>query len=265
MNKKVMRFISLTLAILMIFSLCACGETEEEEEEIKYASEVPAGKAEILDRFNSVLATAKESKPAVKFSLNDREAKDCECENEYIKASFKTVASKIVADNFSKETKYGEAATDVLPIRGSEQAGSLALTDITSAYIVDNEADKNYKIVIKINPETNPEQDGSVYGKLYNIEKDEDVLKNFDSVKDFMTVESYSATYGTGTITAEIDKATDHLVKLWLSRDVNVETEVTGQGTLASVGTVPLKFLYKSTAYNELDWDNPATEDIIEA
>ena len=80
-----------------------------------------------------------------------------------------------------------------------------------------------------------------------------------------MTAESYTATYGIGTITAEINKTTDHLVKLWLSRDVNVETEVTGQGTLESVGTVPLKFLYKSTSYNELDWDNPATEDIIEA
>ncbi len=265
MNKKIIRFISLTLAVLMIFSLCACGETEEEEETINYASEVPVGKAEILDRFNSVMATAKAGVPAVKYELNDREAKDCECENEYIKAAFKTLAGKIVGDNFKKETKYGEATTDVLPIRGSDKAGNLLFTDIKSAYITDNDADKTYKIVIKINPETNPEQDNSVYGKMYNIEKDEDILANFDVVKDVMTVESYEASYGTGTITAEIDKATDHLVKLWLSREVIVETEVTGQGTLESVGTVPLKFLYKSTSYNELDWDNPATEDIIEA
>ncbi len=262
MNKKIMRFISLTLAVLMIFSLCACGETAEEEEEvIKYASESPVGKAQIVERFNEVMATAKNSKAAIKYNL-DQDAGDCDCENEYIDAAFKTLADKITDPNFEITTKYGEATTDVFPLMGSDEAGSLSWTDVKSAVITDNESDKTYKIVLKINPETNPEQESSIYGKLYKIEKDADILKNFDVVKDIMTVEEYNATYGTGTITVEIDKATDHILKLWLNRNVAVETEVTGQGTLASVGTVPLKFNYNSTAYYELDWDNPETEEI---
>ncbi len=263
MNKKIMRFISLTLAILMIFSLCACGENaaEEEEETINYASEVPVGKAEVVARFNEVMAAAKNGDAAVKYSL-DQGAGGCDCENQYIKAAFKTLADKITDESFAMEAKYGEAKTDIFPVMGTETAGALDLTDVKSAYITDNEKDKIYKIVIKINPETNPEQESSIYGKLYKIEKDEDVLKNFDIVKELMTAESYSATYGTGTITLEVDKATDHILKLWLSRDVAVETEVTGQGTLESIGTVPLKFNYSSTAYYELDWDNPETEEI---
>lgn len=263
MNKKIMRFVSLTLAVLMVFSLCACDNatTQEEEETIKYASEVPSGKAEVLDRFNAVMKTAKESKAAISYSL-DQGAGSCECENEYIKGAFKTIANKVTDTDFGMSTAYGEPTTDIFPLMGSEEAGSLSLTDVRSAVITDNEADKTYTIIIKINPETNPEQGDSIYGKLYKIEKDADILKNFDIVKDFMTVESYDATYGTGTIRAIVDKETDHLTKLELSRDVRVETEVTGQGTLASVGTVPMSFNYNSTAHYSLDWDNPETEDI---
>ncbi len=263
-NKKIMRFISLTLAVIMIFSLCACGETAEEEETISYAEEAPAGKAEILERFNKIMAEAKAGEAAVKYTL-DQEADDCECENEYIDAAFKTLADKITDPNFEQSVEYGASKKDLFPVMGSDSAAELLLTDIQSAIITDNEGDKTYKIIIKLNPEVNPEQDGSIYGKVFEIKKDEDILKNFDIVKNLMTVDSYSASYGVGTIKVEVDKATDHIIKLNLSREVTVETEVTGHDTLAGITAEPLKFLYKSTANYELDWDDPATEDIIEA
>lgn len=263
MNKKLLRFFSLTLAVLMIFSLCSCAGNveEEEEEEIKYASEVPAGKAEVLARFNEVMKTAKEGKPAISHSLGQG-AGGCECENATIKGGFKTIANKITNNDFAMSTEYGQPTTDVFPLMGTDEAAVLTLTDIRSAIITDNEGDTTYTIIIKINPETNPEQENSIYGKLYKIEKDEDILKHFDVVKDFMTADSYSATYGTGTIRAIVDKATDHIIKLELSRDVRVETEVTGHGTLESVGTVPMSFDYNSTAHYDLNWDNPETEEV---
>ena len=51
-----------------------------------------------------------------------------------------------------------------------------------------------------------------------------------------------------------VDKATDHVTKVELSRTAAIETEITGQGTLASVGTLPLKFKYYSTANYEIVW-----------
>lgn len=246
----------------MIFSLCSCsGNVQEEEEKIVYASEIPSGKAEIVDRFNKIMAVAKSSSAAISYSL-DQGAGGCECENEYVKAAFKTLADKMTNQDFGMSTAYGESTKDIFPVMGSEDAGALDFTDVRSAAITDNEGDKTYTIIIKINPETNPEQEGSIYGKLYKISKDEDILKNFDGFKDFATVESYSATYGVGTIRVTVDKATDHITKLELSRDVKVTTEVTGQGTLASVGTVAMTFDYHSTAHYSLDWDNPETEDI---
>ena len=92
--------------------------------------------------------------------------------------------------------------------------------------------------------------------------KDADILAEMGKFSSILTAESYDAQYGVGTVKAEIDKTSDHLVKLELSRDVDVATEVTGQGNFASVGTVPHTFKYSSTAKYELDWNNPATDAI---
>lgn len=261
MNKKLIRLLSIALAIVMLFSLCSCDTYEEEDDEIKYASEVPVGKEAIIARFNDVIAAAKNDKPAISYSLKQG-AGGCDCENQYIKASFKTVANMITKESFGNGTEYGADTTDVFPLMGSANPASLSVADVRSAVITDNANDSTYTILIKINPEKNPEQNKGVYGKLYQIQKNEDILKNFDVVKDIMTVGDYSAEYGIGTVKAVINKTTDHLVKLELSRDVRVETEITGQGTLESVGTVPLAFNYNSTANYDLDWDNPATDDI---
>lgn len=261
MNKKLLRILSVVLAAVMLFSLCSCNTYEEEEEQIKYASAVPSGKIAIVERLNSVLASAKSGKPAVKYSLDQGTGK-CECENKYVKGSFKTVANLITDEDFGMETKYGEDATEILPLMGSAQAGSIDASDVRSAVITDNKTDKTYTIVITINPEENPEQENSIYGKLFKIEKDADILANFENIKHLMTADSYSANYKIGSIKAVVDKSTDHLIKLELHRDIRVETQVTGQGTLAEVGTVPLSFDYNSTAKYELDWDNPETSEI---
>ena len=261
MNKKLIRLLSLSMAVIMLFSLCSCNSYDDEEKEIKYASAVPQTKGEILVRFNEVMASAKNGNPAISFSL-DQGAGGADCENKYVKAAFKTVSKDITKESFGEKTEYGASSKDIFPQMGKTDAAALELNDIRSAVITDNETDDTYTILIKIYPETNPDQDNSVYGKIFKIEKDADILKNFDIVKHLMTADSYSATYGTGTIKAIIDKTSDHLVKLELHRDVRIETAVTGQGTLASVGTVPLAFDYNSTEKFDLDWDNPETDSI---
>lgn len=261
MNKKLIRILSIALAAIMLFSLCSCDTYVEEDDEIKYASEVPADKTAIVARFNDVVASAKNEKPAVSYSLGQG-ASGCECENEYIKAAFKTVSKLITKENFKMSTQYGEDTTDILPVMGKEIPGMVDIADVLTAYITDNKTDSSYTITIKIKPEDNPEQDTSVYGRLFKIESNENILANFENVKHLMTAETYNASYKSGTIKAVVNKTTDHLIKLELYRDVRIETEVTGQGTLADVGTVPLAFNYNSTAKYDLDWDNPGTDGI---
>ena len=91
-----------------------------------------------------------------------------------------------------------------------------------------------YIIVIKIYPEKGPNQKDSIYGKLYNIMDDKEILSHFDVIK---------------------------LTELSLSRNVVVSTELTGVGTLADLGTVPLEFNYEATENYSVDWFDPATKD----
>lgn len=273
MNKKLIRLLSLALAAVMVFSLCACnGGTAEEETTttIPYSDQAikdgDVAKAELVAKFNKLMADTKASTEfeGINYWL-DQSAGDCECENEYVKASFKTLADKITNNDFGLSTTDEEnpaSVKDIFPVMGSDKAGALDLADVRSAVITDNEEDTHYTIVLKINPETNPEQENSIYGKLYKISKDDEILAEFAKYKDFVTVEKYDATYEIGTIKVVVDKATDHVTKLELGRTAAIETEITGQGTLASVGTVPLKFKYYSTANYEITW--PAAEEAAE-
>lgn len=249
----------------MILSLCACGE---EEETYDYKSPVPTTTEEILNRFNSAMADAKKGNPGISYSIKQKasmsgEQKD-KCENEYVKAAFKTVSSAITKESFSKETQYGESTKDIFPIVGSDAATSLTMSDIRSAYVTENKDDgtgATYIIVIKIYPEKNPNQNDSIYGKIYNIMDDKEILSHFDVVNSVVTVDSYSTEYGIGTIRAVLKKDSDQITELQLFRNVIVSTSLTGVGTLSDLGTVPFEFTYESTENYSIDWFNPATKD----
>lgn len=265
MKKNIVRFSSLLIAVLMILSLCACGE---EEETYDYKSPVPTTTEEILNRFNSAMADAKKGNPGISYSIKQKasmsgEQKD-KCENEYVKAAFKTVSSAITKESFSKETQYGESTKDIFPIVGSDAATSLTMSDIRSAYVTENKDDgtgATYIIVIKIYPEKNPNQNDSIYGKIYNIMDDKEILSHFDVVNSVVTVDSYSTEYRIGTIRAVLKKDSDQITELQLSRNVIVSTSLTGVGTLSDLGTVPFEFTYESTENYSIDWFNPATKD----
>ena len=258
MNRKLIRILALVLVAVSLFSLCSCSLDAEEEEKIKYARDIPHTKNEILARLNLVISDVKTQKPAVSYSL-DQDAGGADCENKYVDAAFNTVADELTQESFDASSEYGQSAKDVFPLMGSENAAKLEPTDIRSAFITDNLHDRYYTIYITIYPEFNPTQDNGVFGKIFNITDDSEIINNFKSVSQFMTFDSYNANYHIGTIKATIDKETDHLTKLELHRDVDVETVITGQGTLATVGTVPLTFNYNSTANYSINWDDPST------
>ncbi len=265
MNKKIVRFSSLLIALLMVLSLCACGE---EEETYDYKSPVPTTTQEILTRFNEAVAGAKKGNPGISYSIKqgasmNGEQKD-KCENEYVKAAFKTVSKAITKEKFSNETAYGESTKDIFPTFGEDTSPVLTNADIRSAYVMENKDDgtgATYIIVIKIYPETNPNQKDSIYGKLYNIMDDKEILSHFDVVNSVVTVNSYSAQYGEGMIKAILKKDSNQLTELSLTRDVVVTTELTGVGTLSDLGTVPLEFNYNATENYSIDWFDPATKD----
>lgn len=250
MNKKVKRIISLLLVAVMALSFCACGEIEEEV--VQRASAIPQTKAEIFDYFCAALDGVIEGKPAVSYGLsNDTGSPDCE--NGNIKAAFSTIAGLMTVGD-GDEVAYGEDCSAIFP------DNKLELNDIKSANIIDIDdvTSRSYTIVLTIWDENNPNQDDSVFGKIYKISKDEDILAEMKKAADYFTVDSYDAQYQIGTIRAVVSKETDRLEELHLERTVEVSTEITGVNTLAEVGTLPLKFNYYSTESYSMNWDEPA-------
>lgn len=255
MKKKIFRVISLVLAAVMTLSLCSCMNNMEDEV-IKRASAVPQTKQEIFDYFCKAIDNVKTAKPAISYKLSEK-AKSPDCENSNIEAAFATIA-KLMTNGKKDGVEYGEDNSALMPSKMFD------FKDIKSANIIDVDdiTSRSYTIVMTIWEEDNPVQDDSVFGKVYKIAPKEQILEEMKKASAYFTVEDYDSQYNTGTIRATISKETDKISELSLDRNVTVSTEITGQGTLADVGTVPLSFRYESTESYSFDWDNPNTAEV---
>ena len=249
MNKKIKKLVSFLLVAVMALSLCACGEIEEEV--VQRASAIPQTKAEIFDYFCAALDKVVAEKPAVSYGLSNS-ARGADCENSNIEAAFPTIA-KLMTVGDGAEVEYGADNTGVFP------TNKLELNDIKSANIIDidDTTSRAYTIVLNIWDDSNPNQDDSVFGKIYKISKDEDILAEMKKASAYFTVDSYDAQYRIGTIRAVVSKETDRIESLELERTVDITTEITGVNTFAEVGTVPLSFEYSSTESYSMNWDAP--------
>lgn len=256
MKKNLFRAICLVLVAITMFSLCSCGDFEEEE--VKYASAVPQSKEEIFNYFCAALQKVQATNPAISYDVSCK-AKSPECENSNIKAAFPTIAG-LMTNGTKAETKYGEDCAAVF------KGTTLQLLDIKSANIVDinNTTSKSYTIVLKIWEEANPTQDNSIFGRIYKLTDKKEILKEFEKASAYITADDFDTQYSVGTITAVISKDTDQITELHLDRAVQVSTEITGQNTLASIGTVPLSFRYESTENYSFNWEDPNAEPAAE-
>lgn len=254
MNKTIKKVVSFVLIAIMAVSFCSCAAIEEEV--VKRASAVPQTKEEIFDYFCKSLDMVLEQKPAVSYGLSN-DAGSADCENSSIEAAFPTIA-KLMTVGDGAETAYGEDCSAIFP------DNKLTLSDIKSANIVDidDTTSRSYTIILTIWDDSNPNQDDSVFGKIYKISKDEDILNEMKKASAYFTAESYDAQYQVGKIVAVVSKETDKLQELHLERSVEVSTEITGQNAFAEVGTVPLSFNYSSTENYSINWDNPETSEI---
>lgn len=254
MNKKIIRALALVLIAVMTFSLCSCGSYEEEV--VKRASAIPQTKAEIFDYFCKAMKMVEEKNPAISYKFSQK-ARSAESENSSIKAAFPTIL-KLMTGDIKDSTEYGEDCSVLFP------QNKLELKNIKSANIVDIDdvTSRSYTIELTIWEESNPTQDDSIFGKIYTLTPKDEILKELKKASDYITVDDYDAQYQVGKIIAVISKETDRLSELKLEREIRVETEVTGQNTLAEMGTVPLAFTYSSTANYSVNWDDPNTAEV---
>lgn len=288
MKKKILALVSLALVFSFLFAFAGCSGTGTEDETtttttIKVKTPLPtdittsvdeesntitdttyspealaANTVTIFDYFNLHINEVKGAKAAVTMSqdksigkVSDEEGNSLPLsENEYIAAAISSLDSYMLHED-GAELKYGEDLAAFLPVKGQSYVSGLTLEDVESATCVDNELRRTITLTLKSPalPET--------IEKAYDMGNVDDVLAEFKKAEKYLTVGTPTLTYRDCQIILTSNIETDEVIEIEYVKNIDVAVDVTGEGTLADVGTVPVNFRYQNKVKYSLDRTDP--------
>lgn len=290
MNKKILAIISVVLAFAMLFGFAGCSSTTEEETtttttinvktplptdittsvdeesqvitDTTYSAEaLAANTATIFEYFNLHINEVKGATAKVEMSQSKSigKAKDAEgndiamSENDYLNAAINSLDSYML-HNDGATLEYGEDLAAFIPVKGESYVSSLTLEDIESATCVDNELIRTITVTLK--SPTLP----ATLEKAYDMGNVEDVLTEFKKAENYMTIAEPTLEYKDCQIIITSHIETDEVLSIEYVKNIDVNTEVTGAGTLADMGTVPVTLRYRNAVKYSIDRTAPEAE-----
>ena len=294
MNKKIMAAISMILVFSFLFAFAGCSNSAEEETttttitaktplptdittsyneeselvtDTTYSPEaLAANTATIFDYFNLHVNEIKGVKAKVEMSQDKSigKAKDAEgndiamSENAYVNAAITSLDSYML-HNDGQTLEYGEDLVPFLPVKGAAYVSTITLDEVESATCVDNENQRTITVTLK-----SPALPATIE-KAYDMGSVEEVMTEFKKADKYLTVAEPTLTYKDCQIIITANLETDEVHTIEYKKNIDVATEVTGQGTLADMGTVPVQFRYSNTIRYTLDRTDPNAETTVAA
>ncbi len=289
MNKKILAAVSMLLVFAFIFAFAGCSSTPEEEAtttttifvktplptdittsideesmvvtDTNYTPEqLKANTATIFEYFNLHVNEIKGVKAAVNMSQSKSigKAKDAEgndlpmSENAYINAAITSLDSYML-HNDGAELAYGEDMVAFMPVKGASYVSALTLEDIESATCVDSGNQRTITLTLK-----SPSLPATIE-KAYDMGNVDEVMTEFQKAEKYLTVEKPVLEYKDCQIIIVANVETDEVHTIKYVKNIDVKTNVTGQGSLADVGTVPVTLRYSNTVEYTIDRTAPAT------
>lgn len=286
MNKKIVAAIAMLLVSAMIFSFAGCSSTAEEETTTTIKAKTPlptdittsfddesrvvtdttyspealaANSKTIFEYFNVRINETKNEKAAVSVKNERNISKSVDengdsikmSENEYINAAITTL------DNYMLPTQkdsieYGDDLVAFLPIKGQNYVSQLTMDEIDSATCVDSGTRRT--ITVNLKSPTLP----ATIEKAYELDDVDKVLGEFKKAEKYLEVGAPVVSYRDCQIIIVADVETDAIKEIKYVKVCDVAVDVTGVGTLAEIGTVPVKFCYTNTVSYGIDNTNPA-------
>ena len=194
------------------------------------------------------------------------------------------------------EIAYGDPISNLLPVKGTEKPLFLTLDDLaknedgTPCIAINAEAFSRYnevsskaaeeaslyeegetytteyveldedvrKVTITLKDEIDPKAAEGLFGQIYNIPDRALIAEEMESISDYVKYDgTYTAKYTGCTIYMEINRTTDEVIKVEFNRNIEVDVEVEGVGTLASIGKTNLHFVVNGSDVYEFDWTDP--------
>lgn len=288
MNKKILAAISIILVFSFLFAFTGCTSTEEEETttttvfvktplptdittgideesqtvtDTNYTPEqLKANTATIFEYFNLHVNEVKSAKASVNMSQNKSigKAKDAEgndlpfSDNDYINAAITSLDSYML-HNDGAELAYGEDMVEFMPVKGASYVSALTLDDIESATCVDEGNQRTITLTLK-----SPALPATIE-KAYDMGNVDEVMTEFAKAEKYLAVEKPVLEYKDCQIIIIANVETDEVHTIKYVKNIDVKTNVTGQGSLADMGTVPVTLRYSNTVEYAIDRTAPET------
>lgn len=274
MKKKIYAICALLLAFAMLFSFAACdaGTTDEDEETTVTAkTEAPESKEAMVEYFNRLINSVKAAKPGMKKSQSQENVSDFICGVEdgernstFEKAvpTLKKYILKGVKDTFEEsrnaETEYGSDINGIFPIAGQDWSSKLTAAEVSEATLEANDDNSQRTLTIIIN-----EPSADTVAKAFNplsAENREKAVEEFRTkLKGYISfTDIESMTYTECKIICVINTEDDTIASVEYVTSEKITTTITGEGTLAELGTLPCSFVYTYGEKYELDWVDPS-------
>ncbi len=288
MSKKFLAAVSMLLVFAFIFAFAGCSSTTEEETttttifvktplptdittsideesmvvtDTTYTPEqLKANTATIFEYFNLHVNEIKGVKASVNMSQSKSigKAKDAEgndlpmSDNAYINAAITSLDSYML-HNDGAELAYGEDMVAFMPVKGASYVSALTLEDIESATCVDEGTQRTITLTLK-----SPSLPATIE-KAYDMGNVDEVMAEFQKAEKYLAVEKPVLEYKDCQIIIVANVETDEVHTIKYVKNIDVKTNVTGQGSLADVGTVPVTLRYSNTVEYTIDRTAPAT------
>lgn len=288
MKKTISAIISVVLVFSLIFAFAGCSTTQEEETttttinvktplptditssvdeesnvitDTTYSPEaLAANTATIFDYFNLHVNEIKGVKAKVEMSEDKSigKSKDAEgndiamSENDYVNAAINTLDSYML-HNEGATAEYGDDLVAFMPVKGAEYVSALTLEDVESATCVDDGMFRTITLTLK-----SPALPATIE-KAYDLGNVDEVMEEFKKAEKYLTVAQPTLTYNDCQILIQANIETDEVTSIEYVKVIDVKTEVTGEGSLANIGTVPVQFRYRNAIKYTIDRTDPST------
>ncbi len=286
MKKKILAFASIILVFSLMFGFAGCSSTEEEETttvvnvktplptdittsydeesqvitDTTYSPEaLQANTVTIFEYFNLHVNEIKADKAKVEMSQSKSigKSKDAEgndiamSDNDYVNAAITTLDSYMLHSD-GATAEYGDNLVEFMPVKGAAYVSQLTLDEVEIATCVDDGLFRTITLTLK-----SPALPATIE-RAYDMGDVDAVMEEFKKADAYLTVADPTLTYNDCQIIIQANRETDEVTAIEYVKNIDVKTEITGTGSLADMGTVPVNFRYRNAVKYTIDRTDPA-------
>lgn len=237
-----------------------------------------ANRAEVLDYYTRVANAVKTQKPQTEYkedfwvsdsTIKFVDANGTEADENSAIAKSARLYKDFIMDGLKDAlphgtTKAAEDLNDIVYLKGSDLVSAITLADIDAIYssvtatTEKNSAEQDVVTELTRTVEIHLKNDEAAIRRAYTLRNPADVLSKLNRPENSFTVTEANATPFDCVITATFNAATDELISLSYDKNMKVTARLTGEGSLAPLGTQTVNFDCGGNMYYHFGWESEA-------